>query len=174
MHVGVAMTVVVIVPLVRFGRFRRCGVIVFRFAFRMLVAFLALFAVVMGFEGTAFAELQLLDARGLAEFHHLCVTGKRIERLVEEGFEPGADPEDHLRRLQGRGVGGFHVVGVRGGRALDDQRWLADTLHDRGDEGVDRLDRDHHIGAGSECRRGEEHGGGKEQGGCRFHRVLRA
>ena len=106
---------------------------------------LGMVTMVVTLKGTAFAERQLGQARRVFEFDHLGILRQSLERLVQEGFETRAHPENDVGIFECPGVGRLQRVGMRGGGTLDDQRRLADTLHDRSDERVDRLDRDHDI-----------------------------
>ncbi|GEM_PF-5832180 len=106
----------------------------------MVVTFMAM---VMRFERTTFTELQLGQSFRFTKSNNLCAIAKCIDGLVEEGFHRRPSPENHLGVLDCFGIGGFQAVDMFGTRTLNDQFRLAHPLHDCGNNGMERFDRDH-------------------------------
>ncbi|MEI2612909.1 MAG: hypothetical protein V9G20_30070 [Candidatus Promineifilaceae bacterium] len=80
-------------------------------------------AVVMRLESAALTNRQERNRRVRGELDNLRRRRKRGDRILEEELEPVARPEDDAGRLASVGrIGWPEAVGVRRGRALDDER----------------------------------------------------
>ena len=82
---------------------------------------------------------------GTSELDDLGLACQRRQRLDQKGLHRLADPEHHVRLLEGARLGGAQAVGVLRAGALDQQDRLADARHHARDQGVDRLDARHDV-----------------------------
>ncbi len=102
---------------------------------------------------------QQRNARRLGQGDHLGATRDRRQRLFQEGLQFIAHPENHVRVLQGLGIGRLQRVRVRRGAARHQQGRGCDALHDAGDQRMDGHDAGDHTRCVGPHRHGEAEGG---------------
>jgi len=137
----------------------------------IFIGMLFLLVMPMRIERAALARGERLQTFRIDQFDGLAAADRR-DRFFKEGLDLLADPEDQIGILQGGRLRRFQAVGVRRPRAVDDQRRLAGTLHHRGDQRMNWLDRGDDIDLGMRGKGGgAERGGGKQKCPIAFHLV---
>ena len=83
---------------------------------------------------------------------------QRVKHALKLGFKLGTDPDDQVGALQPAGVRGAQAARVGRGRSAHQEMRRADALHHAGNQGMERLDRDHDLGHRQRRRRASEGG----------------
>lgn len=97
-------------------------------------------------EQRALAELQELRFLGLQQGQHAGVPGEIVHGIVQPGCKLPPHPDDDIRVLQGRRLGGTQAVLVGRSSGRQDQVRRTDTLHDARHERMHRSDIHGHVG----------------------------
>ncbi len=113
-----------------------------------VVTMAAVVAMVMRLKGCALANRKLDQIRGEIELNDHGVLSEIRNRSTQKGFDLRSDPDDHLCIFQTPRLGRTEAESVWRCCAVNDQVGRGHSLHDTGDQRVNRFDRGHHLGGG--------------------------